>query len=152
MIARRFHGPGARARTGGPVHWGWFAIGLGILLILTRAPFLLFPHETLAFYGRLYATDVQARAWSAVYLALAVLCAWGAMPLRDTAQTVIAAFGLVFLAFGVWSLAMPSDVRSVIDGFLAFMRESVDAAVLRAIGAFTLAIGTALVFVGVRAL
>jgi hypothetical protein len=43
------------------MQWQWFAIVLGALIILMRAPMVVRPAETMAFYRSLWATDARAR-------------------------------------------------------------------------------------------
>jgi hypothetical protein len=120
--------------------WAWLAIGIGVLIIATRAPLILRPAETLELYRAAWATNTRARALGVVYLAAAVPCFVAALELRGPPRQIFTALG-VGLHF-----------RGVVDRVVLFVEVSVDGAAIRALAIIAVCVGGLLVWWGVRAL
>ncbi len=50
--------------------WAWLAIGFGALIIVTRAPLIFRPPETMELYRGIVATDARARVMGGLYLVM----------------------------------------------------------------------------------
>jgi hypothetical protein len=132
--------------------WAWLAIGIGVLIIATRAPLILRPAETLELYRAAWATNTRARALGVVYLAAAVPCFVAALELRGPPRQIFTALGVGLVGVTAWTLAAPDHFRGVVDRVVLFVEVSVDGAAIRALAIIAVCVGGLLVWWGVRAL
>lgn len=132
--------------------WAWLAIGLGALIIVTRAPLIVRPSQTLELYRGLWATDARARALALLYLALAVACFLAAREASEPARSVLYLLTCVLVAVTAWGCAMPGHFRGVIDRIVLFVEHALDTAAIRALAVFAVCLGGLLIWLGVRAL
>lgn len=124
---------------------------IGILIIATRGPMVFAPTATLRFYDRLLSTDALVRG---IGIALAPFgVALIALPLGEGAPVaIVRASGWLWTAAALWLLLAPKSYRRFAHGVLDFFETSVDEAIVRILGLATLAIGVALIYVGVYVL
>ncbi len=132
--------------------WAWLAIGFGALIIVTRAPLIFRPPETMEFFRGIVATDARARVMGGLYLVLGLACFGATEEASGFARQLLFIFVVVFLAMAVWALATAAHFRSTIDRISRFAEERINAAVIRGLGILGVAVGALLVYVGVRAL
>ena len=121
---------------------------LGILIIAGRGPLVFAPRASLRFIDRLISSDTRLRA---VALFLALL----AVPLvvfpggEGVAAGFLRALGWLFAATTLWLLAAPDSYRRLARGVIGYFERSVDEAIVRIIGLVAVAIGVALIYVGI---
>jgi uncharacterized protein YjeT (DUF2065 family) len=121
---------------------------LGVLIIVTRGPMIVAPRATLRFYERLLSTDARVRGIGLVIGPLAVaLVAFTSG--EEGAAGILRALGWLSAAATLWLLAVPSSYRRLAQGVLDFFESSVDPAIVRIIGLLAVAIGVALIYVGI---
>ena len=134
------------------MYWAGLAIGIGALIIVTRAPLIFRPPETLAFYRGLLATDGHARAIGGFYLALGLARFGVAAETSGIPRQFLIFFAVFLLAMAVFAFAVPARFRATVDRIFLFVEESVDPALIRVLGIVGVAVGGLLVYLGVRAL
>ncbi len=121
---------------------------IGILIIAVRAPMVFAPSATLRFFDRLISTDTGIRGIGLVIaprgLALVVLARGEGSP-----AGVLHALGWLFAAATLWLLAAPGSYRRLARGVLGYIESSVDMAIVRILGLVAVAIGVALIYVGI---
>jgi uncharacterized protein YjeT (DUF2065 family) len=107
------------------------------------------PTATLRFFKRLLSTDARVRGIGVVVLApLAV--ATIALPLGEgEVAGILRVLGWLWAAASLWLLVAPSSYRKFAGGVLDYFEGSVDQAVIRMLGAVTVAIGVALIYFGI---
>jgi len=124
-----------------------FCVMIGSLIVLTRGPMIFAPRSTLRFAHRLVASDLRIRTMGALLapLALALI----ALPVGGGAAAgFLRALGWLWAAVTVWLLAAPGSYRRFARGVLAFFESSVDEAAVRIFGLVAVAIGCAMVYLG----
>ncbi len=84
------------------MQWQWFAIVLGALIILMRAPMVVRPAETMAFYRSLRATDARARFLNTIYLGFGICAAIVAVQFEGDAQILFLIFAMVMFGVAAW--------------------------------------------------
>ena len=121
---------------------------IGILIIAVRAPMIFAPSATLRFFDRLISTDNGIRGIGLIIaplaLALIVLSRDG-----EGAAGVLYALGWIFAAATLWLLAAPGSYRRLGRSVLDYFESSVDMAIVRILGLVAVAIGIALIYVGI---
>ncbi len=124
----------------------------GVLLILGRGPLIFAPERTLELYRRMVGTEAAVRivglCVGALGAGMAVLARGGG----GTGVSIVFVLGLVLAAAGLMLLVLPSPYRRVADSVLDFVRDSVDAGVVRALGILAVGIGAFIVYLGIRLL
>ncbi len=128
----------------------WLCVAVGALVILSRAPLIVFPAQTLDVYRKLIATDTRLRALGGVVVVLGlglVALAWNA---ATTAASFVFALGWLLLAGAILLLAFPAFYRRLVESFIDLMTLSADPAALRLAGAAGTAVGALLVYAGLR--
>ena len=127
----------------------WISITVGALIIVTRAPLIVFPRGTLNFYQRLWATNARVRILG---LFIAVLCAALIRVAGDAGETagpILLMLGwLLLVAVGLVMVALPRIFRRLAESVMQTAERSVEPAALRAVGVVASAVGAALVVVG----
>lgn len=124
---------------------------IGLLIIVSRGPLIIAPGPTIDFYERLVSTDARVRLVGCVVAAVsAALLA--APPARNAPAFWFEAFGGLLALVALWLLAWPKGFRRLADGVFSFARDSVDAAIVRGLGAAAVALGAWLVYVGIKIL
>ena len=121
---------------------------IGVLIIAVRAPMIFAPSATLRFFDRLISTDTGIRGIGLVVAPLAsalVVLSRG----EGSAAGILHALGWVFAAASLWLLAAPGSYRRLARGVLDYFESSVDMAIVRVVGLAAVAIGVALVYVGI---
>jgi len=124
-------------------------IGLGILIIVGRAPLMFAPHATLRFYRRHFlSTNAQFRArvgLSAIMFAIAFLYASLHAPVSGDLLQVFAWFGVAaaLIVFG-----FPSLFRSLSLNIVEHLDEATHYGLVRTGGFLAVIVGVALVYVG----
>ena len=125
-----------------------FCILLGVLIIATRAPLIFAPSATLAFFGRLLSTDARIRGFGVVIAALALPLI--VLPLGEgSGAGMLHALGWLWAAATLWLLSAPGSYGRLARRVLEYFESSVDDAIVRIVGLVAVAIGGALVYVGV---
>ncbi len=127
-------------------------IVIGVLVILARGPLIFVPAATLRVYRNLFATDARVRVVGFVLAALGVVVlrsGWGATSLAAQSLSVL---GWLLCFAGLAILLFAGPWRRVADSLLEIASESVDAALLRLVGVIAVAVGGALVYLGLRLL
>ncbi len=132
--------------------WAWLAIGVGALVVVTRAPLVIRPPEAMVLYRGLVATDPRVRACGMVYFAGGLASLAATLETSGLARQCLLVLAIVFLAATVWMMAAPAHFRGFVDGVLRFSEESVDAAALRGLGMLGVGVGALLIIWGARAL
>jgi uncharacterized protein YjeT (DUF2065 family) len=121
---------------------------IGTLIIVTRGPLILAPRAMLRVIRGLIATDARLRGIGLVLVALAA-----APLLLPLGEGVVAgglyALGWLFAVASLWLLTAPGSYRLVAQGVLDYVDSSVDEAIVRILGFVSVAIGFALVYVGI---
>ncbi len=131
---------------------GIACIVLGILVILSRGPPIFAPEATLRVYRNLIATNARLRVVGFVLAALGaalVRSGWGVDGLATQALSVL---GWLLCFAGLAALLFPGPWRRVGDSVLSSASESVDTALLRVLGVIAVAVGAAVVYLGLRVL
>ncbi len=121
---------------------------IGILIIAVRAPMVFAPSATLRFFDRLISTDTGIRGIGLVIAPLAlalVVLARG----EGSAARILYALGWIYAAATLWLLAAPGSYRRLARGVLGYFESSVDMAIVRILGLAAVAIGVALIYVGI---
>lgn len=134
------------------MHWAGLAIGIGALIVVTRAPLVVRPAETLDLYRRLLATNARARALGVLYLAMAIACLAAAADTGGAPRQILFLLVVVFSATTVWTTAAPAHFRGFVDGWFRFIETSVDPAAVRGLGMLGVGFGGLLIWWGVGAL
>ena len=119
---------------------------------IARAPLIFRPHETLMFYKRLWATNRRARALSTLYIALGICSLLGSAQTSAVAALFLFGLGIALFGLSTWALATPAHFRGVFDRLLGFVDESVRTSAQRFRGVLGVALGSLLVWLGVRGL
>lgn len=121
---------------------------IGTLIIAVRAPMIFAPSATLRFFDRLISTDTGIRGIGLMIAPLAL--ALVALSRGDEpAAGILHALGWLFAAATLWLLAAPGSYRRIARGVLDYFERSVDLAIVRIVGLVAVAIGLALIYVGV---
>jgi len=134
--------------------WAVVAIVFGILILVTRAPLLIRPDETLASFDRLIntvlGTDARVRVLGVVYIVIAAAC----LTLSDSAPSglrlAIRIIGAACVGAAVWTLLAPETFRAFFDRMLSGL--ATRPGIVRGLGALAVAIGALFIVLGVRAL
>ncbi len=127
-------------------------IVVGVLVILARGPLIFAPAATLRVYRTLMATDARVRVIGFVLAALGaviVRSGWGVGGLAAQALSVL---GWLLCFAGLAVLLFAGPWRRVADSVMEIASESVDPAFLRLVGVIAVAVGAALVYLGLRLL
>jgi len=121
---------------------------IGALIIATRGPLIFAPRAMLHVIRGLIATDARLRG---IGLVLAVLAAAPLLlPLGEGAVAGgLYALGWLLAFASLWLLIAPGSYRLVAQGVLDYVDSSVDGAIVRILGFVAVAIGFALVYVGI---
>ena len=129
---------------------GWLCVVVGALIILIRAPLIVWPAKTLDVYGKVLETDARLRALGCVVVALGlglIVLAWKA---ATTESSLVFVLGWLFLLAGLWLLVFPASYRRLFESLMDVMTRSADPAVLRLVGLAGTAFGILLVYAGLR--
>ncbi len=127
-------------------------VALGLLVILSRAPLVVAPGATLRSYRKLLASTARTRTLGVLVLALGmavVIPAWG---VERTLVRVLEVLGWLLCFGGALLLVFPAAFRLLADNLLRAASEAVDEAFLRVVGLIAVAVGAALIYVGLRIL
>lgn len=128
----------------------WICIVVGALVIVTRAPLIVYPRQMLELYRKLWATNTRVR-WIGALVGVLTLGLIPAAPgASDTAALVLILLGVTLVAVTIWLLGFPASYRRLADSVTQFVDESVDTALPRAAGVLGTAIGVALIYLGIR--
>ena len=106
------------------------------------------PSAALRFFDRLISTDTGIRGIGLVIAPLAlalVVLARG----EGSAAGILYPLGWLFAAATLWLLVAPGSYRRLARGVLGYFESSVDMAIVRIVGLIAVAIGVALIYVGI---
>ncbi|MBW2294524.1 MAG: hypothetical protein JRG94_19765 [Deltaproteobacteria bacterium] len=121
---------------------------IGTLIIATRGPLIFAPRAMLRLIRWLIATDARLRGIGLVLTVLAaapLLLPLGEGPVAGG----LYALGWLLAFAALWLLFAPGPYRLVAQGVLDYVDGSVDEAIVRILGILAVAIGVALVYVGI---
>ncbi len=118
---------------------------IGIVIIAFRAPQIFAPSATLRFFDRLISTDAGVRGIGLVMAPLAVALVALARG-EGLGAGILQALGWVFAAATLWLLAAPDSYRRLAHGVLDVFD---DPAIVRIIGLVAVAIGVAMICLGI---
>ncbi len=125
---------------------------IGILVIATRGPLIFAPHETLAYYRKLFETDGRVRLLGLLFTALGLALLWAGQD-PGVGDQIAFGFGCFLLALAViFMLIFPGPFRRLADGVLEFVSDRLDHSVPRAVGIMAVAFGVLLIYLGFRLL
>jgi uncharacterized protein YjeT (DUF2065 family) len=121
---------------------------VGSLIIVGRGPLVIAPAATLAFYRRLFATDLQVRVFGVFLLALGAGFAAAGRAATGVVGEIALIGGAAVALFALAAmLAFPAWMRSFADGVFD-VASAMDSASLRVMGVLAVLIGAALIYVG----
>ena len=124
-------------------------IGVGIVVIGSRAPLIFAPSATLRFYDRwLLSTNARFRVFGVVFATLAM-----ALLFSDFGEGVLAGllhtFGWFMATVALLFLVLPNVLRRFVQTIFGYIEESVDDGIVRIVGLLAVVFGFALIYVGV---
>ncbi len=129
-----------------------FCIGLGILIIASRAPLIVAPRAVLGWFQRTaFETNTRARIFAVVMAAMAaglILLDFGA----GVIPSLFEGWGWLTAAVTLWALLFPGLFRRFYNGAMDFFEHSVDDALLRGMGVLGLLFGLWMIYFGVEVL
>ena len=131
---------------------GIACIVVGVLVILARSPLIFAPEATLRVYRSLIATNARLRVVGFVLAALGAALVRSGSGVEGLATQALFVLGWLLCFAGLAGLLFPGLWRRVIDSVLSIASESVDTALLRVLGVIAVAVGAAVVYLGVRLL
>jgi hypothetical protein len=122
------------------------AITLGALVIIIRAPLLIWPEATRKFYLKWVATNLRIRLTGFVMASFA-------LGFILTSRSLASFHEVFFFLFG-WALALFSALMLLLLTFLfkeivVSLLENMDALILRVIGGASILVGAFFIFLGV---
>ena len=124
-------------------------VGVGILIIVMRAPLIFAPMAVLRFYDRvIFSTNARCRAFSVVIAIVArtlLLLPFDNGPLAG----FLYAAGWIMAGGAVFILVLPSIFRGFWRSMFSFVENSVPAPFLLVRGVLGVLAGVALIYVGV---
>lgn len=121
---------------------------IGVVIVIVRAPMVFAPRATLRLFDRLISTDTGIRgiglAIAPLALALVVLAGG-----EGVAAGILHALGWLFSGATLWLLVAPGSYRRLARSVLGYFEASAGLAIVRILGLVAVAIGGALIYVGV---
>ena len=124
-------------------------IGVGILVIVSRAPLIFAPSATLRFYDRwLFSTNARCRAVGVVFATLAM-----ALLFSDFGEGGLAGlfhtFGWFMATVALLFLVLQNVFRRFFQTIFGYIEKSVDERIMRIAGFLGVVFGPALIYVRV---
>lgn len=119
----------------------------GVLIVAGRVPLVIAPQATLDRFLWLIRTDSALRGTAALLAALGVALVLLSHEERG-AVGLFSVLGCLWTLAALWILVSPASYRQFALEWLEFFRSSVDSIVVRALGAVGVAIGLALIYIG----
>ncbi len=124
-------------------------IVIGIVTIVSRGPLIFAPRATLRVYDRwITSTNARFRAFGVAIATLAM-----ALLLLSFGEGALAGFlhivGWVVAAMALSMLVVPNVSRRFLCAIFGYIENSVDDAIVRVLGLLAVAVGAALIYVGV---
>ncbi len=123
-------------------------IGVGIFVIVSRAPLIFAPSATLRSTRWFFSTNARCRAFGVMFatLAMALLFSdFGVGALAGLLHTVGWLTATVALLF----LVLPNVLRRILETIFGYIEKSVDERIMRIVGSLGVVFGLALIYVGV---
>jgi hypothetical protein len=119
----------------------------GVLIVAGRLPLVIAPQATLDWFLRLIRSDSALRGVAALLAALGVALFLLSHEERG-AVGLFSVLGCLWALAALWMLVSPTSCRRLSLEWLEFFRSSVDSIVVRGLGAVGVAIGLALIYIG----
>lgn len=120
-------------------------IAFGLLIIVSRAPFMWAPEKTRQFTLSLFRTDSKMRLLGFIFGLIGAGFVWAAWEVPTTVAAVMNYFGFFIVALAViFMIPFPAKMRS----FAMRVWKSFSEATLRIIGALSTIFGLALIWYG----
>jgi len=119
-------------------------IVIGLLIAVSRTPFLFAPERVRAYYLSLMETDGRMRSLGVLVLSLAAVMIWAAGTQTILAATIIYWLGVLMLVIAASCIILPSKMRNLATS--VWRRFSTP--VLRGIGLFSFVAGLAIAAYG----
>lgn len=124
-----------------------FCIVLGVIVVLTRAPFVVSPLGALNAVRKIYGTPSRLRIAGLIFVCLGAVIVW--LPLGQGLVPLLAwAYGWVVIFAGVGSLLFPQRAQDVVFVVYDCVEEALGGAGLRVGGALGVAVGAGLIYLG----
>ena len=121
-------------------------VGLGLLMVVTRAPLVVAPEATVAFYRKLLVNDARIRVLGVVFALIGAWIVLGASGASGTAAVVISGLGwLVIGVSGGLLVLAPGVYRRIAEWSFENLSD-----LLCPLGALGVAIGVVLIVAGLR--
>ena len=123
-------------------------IGVGIVVIVSRAPLIFAPSATLRSTRWLFSTNARCRAFGVMFATLAM-----ALLFSDFGVGALAGFphaaGWVVATVALLFLVLPNVLRRILRTIFGYIEKSVDERIMRIVGLLAVVFGLALIYVGV---
>ena len=124
-----------------------FCIVLGVLVVVTRAPFVVSPLGSLNAFRKIFATPFRLRIMGVILGGFAAAIAW--LPLGEGLLPLLGwAYGWVVIFAAVGCLFFPQRAQDVVFVVYDCVEEVLKAAGLRVAGALGVAVGAGLIYLG----
>ena len=119
---------------------------LGLMIALTRAPLIVAPEATRAFYLKWFETDGRMRALGGLVVAMGLLMIWAAYGETGTAASLVYGLGLFMAALAAFFAALPGPARNLATSIWS----KFSTATLRTLGAVAVIFGLAIAAYGLN--
>ena len=131
---------------------GIVAIFLGLFIIFSRGPLLLYPAFTLRWFGTVIESESRTRVLGALVTPIALLMIWAGISPRTGLETALFIFGVFFLVAAIPALLLfPKTYMNLASSFLP---DNLSGSLFgwRLVGLLGVIIGVGILMVGVDAL
>ena len=123
-------------------------IGVGIVVIVSRAPLIFAPSATLRSTRWLFSTNARCRAFGVMFATLAMALLFSDFGVGALAGFLHAA-GWVVATVALLFLVLPNVLRRILRTIFGYIEKSVDERIMRVVGFLGVVFGLALIYVGV---
>ncbi len=131
---------------------GVVTIFLGVFIIFSRGPLLLFPASMLQWFGTLLSSEARTRVLGVLVVPISGAMIWAGTPQSTTLETVLFVLGVFFLLFTILGLLLLP--RIYMNLAHAFLPDDLTGSLFgwRLLGLLGVIIGVAILLVGIDAL
>ena len=131
---------------------GIVTIFLGLFIVFSRGPLLVFPAATLHWFGAVIKSEARTRVMGTIVTPIALLMIWAGMSQRTGLESALFIFGMFFLVVAISALLLFPKVYMNLA--CSFLPDDLTGSLFgwRLIGLLGVVIGIAILLVGIDAL